>query len=130
MGIQKQVAFEGGLIPEWAEVRDVLAGKGFPIRPQMIDGELSLPDELPSKTWRELRVGTPHGMVTLRREAGGILFVIWGNADPLLQQARDALVWAFASCGNGRVDAANGACSAVEFARQVDLSLVLKETAQ
>jgi hypothetical protein len=52
----------------------------------MIDGELALPDETPPHDWREIRIGAPGGMVTLRRETDGITLVIWGNADDQLRQ--------------------------------------------
>src|SRR3712207_8342677 len=35
----------------------------------------SFPDEVPPEGWRELRVGTPQGMVTLRREGGAVVCV-------------------------------------------------------
>jgi hypothetical protein len=53
---------------------------------RMIDGELAFPDETPPDTWRELRVGTPSGMITLRREIDGVTLVIWGNADENLRR--------------------------------------------
>src|SRR6516225_7808573 len=68
MGMEQTVTFAEGALPPWDEVSDLLARRGFPVQVRMIDGQLVLPDERPSETWRELRLGTPQGMVTLRRE--------------------------------------------------------------
>ncbi len=57
----------------------------------MIDDELAFPNEEPPAEWRELRIGTPAGMVSMKREAGGIRLVVWGNADAAMLQARDAI---------------------------------------
>ncbi len=46
----------------------------------MIDGQLAFPDEEPAADWRELRVGTPQGMVTVRRGKERMVFVTWGNS--------------------------------------------------
>jgi hypothetical protein len=44
----------------------------------MIDGELAFPDEEPPEDWRELRIGTPEGMmVTIRRERDRVVLVVW-----------------------------------------------------
>src|SRR5205814_953475 len=80
MGMEQAVTFEGGPLPAWGAVRDLLAGRGYPVQTRMIDGELAFPDEAPPEEWRELRVGTPGGMVTLRREPGRVVCVTWGNA--------------------------------------------------
>jgi hypothetical protein len=71
----------------------------------MIDGQLTFPDEQPSDSWSELRLQTPHGMITLRREANRLVFVTWGNADTKLREELDALVSAFAEAGGGSVEA-------------------------
>jgi hypothetical protein len=52
---------------------------------RMIDGQLAFPDETPPDDWKELRVSTPAGMITLRRDDEGISLVIWGNADEKLR---------------------------------------------
>ena len=57
---------------------------------------------------REVRVGTPQGMVTLRREDDGITLVTWGNADGELRQAWNAVAWALARLTGGRQDGPNG----------------------
>jgi hypothetical protein len=55
-------------------------------------------------TWCELRLATPQGMVTLRRGADRWACVTWGNADAALLQAWNALAWACAAAGNGKVN--------------------------
>jgi len=103
MGMDQTVTFTGGKVPSWPAVRDLLAQRGLAVQMRMIDGELAFPDEEPPATWRELRLGTPQGMVTLRREQDQIVFVIWGNADAGLRQAWNALASAFAEAGGGQV---------------------------
>jgi hypothetical protein len=126
MGMDLAVTFPAGGTPTWDAVRDRLAGGGFPAQVRMIDGELALPDEAPPASWRELRVSTPQGMVTLRREADGIRAVTWGNADAALRQAWNAVAWACAAAGGGRVVTAAGPVSAEEFRRSADLPAALR----
>ncbi len=66
---------------------------------RMIDGQLAFPDEEPPGDWKELRVASTLGMVTIRRHAGGVELVIWGNADAGTQQTANALAVAFAKLG-------------------------------
>ena len=75
----------------------------FYVEMRMIDDQLAFPDELPEENWRELRLGTPAGMVTVRRDGDCLRFVIWGNADAALRQAWDELVRTFAEVGDGVV---------------------------
>lgn len=63
----------------------------------MIDGLPAFPDETPSEGWSELRIGSPDGMVPLRRVAEGISLIVWGNASPELLAIRDAVADALAS---------------------------------
>ena len=87
----------------------------------MIDGQLAFPDEGPTEEWRELRLGTPHGMVTVRRAPDRVVLVTWGNADPRLVQAWNGLTWAFAEAGGGQILTAAGSVSAEDFLRTADL---------
>src|SRR6266404_958649 len=103
MGMEQTVTFVPDNLPTFEAVRTLLAARGFPLQLRMIDGELAFPDEKPSEGWRELRVGTPQGMITLRRDADRISFVTWGNADRALTQAWNALVWACAHAGGGQI---------------------------
>jgi hypothetical protein len=104
MGLELSVRFPPGSVPAWPAVRDLLARKSCLVQLRMIDGELSFPDELPPASWRELRLGTSQGMITVRREADRLFFVVWGNAEPALLQARDLMMTAFAEAGNGKVE--------------------------
>jgi hypothetical protein len=84
MGMDQKILFAPEKTPTWKQLSQLFASRDFPVTLRMIDGELAFPDETPPDTWRELRVGTPAGMITLRREADGITLVIWGNADQKL----------------------------------------------
>ena len=84
MGMDQKVLFPPEKTPTWTQLSHLLASRNIPIELRMIDGELAFPDETPPDTWRELRIGTPAGMITLRREPDGITLVIWGNADEKL----------------------------------------------
>ena len=112
MGMEQRVQFAPGKAPTWPEVRERLARHGFPLQVRMIDGELSFPDEVPPEDWRELRVGTPQGMITLRREGDEVAVVTWGNAEASMLQAWNVLAWAFAEAGGGQVQTASGTFTA------------------
>ncbi len=103
MGMDQTVTFGDRPAPPWPAVRDLLAARGYPVQIRMIDGELAFPDEEPPAAWRELRVAAPGGMITLRRTAGGVTLVTWGNADAGLRQAWNAVARAFADAGGGTV---------------------------
>lgn len=122
MGMDLTVDYPSGNLPSWTVARELLATAGFAVQVKMIDGQLAFPDEEPPESWQELRVGTPHGMVTLRRGRDRIVCVIWGNADAALVQAWHALAWACAASGDGQV----GGLSASEFRRSADLPTSLR----
>lgn len=100
MGMSQTVACPSG-VPTWPTVRDRLAARGCPAQMRMIDGQLAFPDEEPPPDWRELRIGTPDGMVTVRREGAGVTVVTWGNADAAMQRAWNEVAAAFAEAGGG-----------------------------
>jgi hypothetical protein len=124
--MEQTVEVPAGAVPSWEALRDFLAGKQFPLQMRMIDGQLAFPDESPPENWAELRLGTPAGMVTLRRHGNHVSFVTWGNADTAMQRAWNALVWAFAHLGGGRVVTPGGALSADEYFRANDLPESIK----
>jgi hypothetical protein len=101
MGMDQKIVVPSDKIPTWPALVKCLAAKNFPIDLRMIDGELAFPDDLPPDTWRELRVGTSAGMITLRRDEVGITLVIWGNADLKMRQAWNALTWSLAHLTGG-----------------------------
>jgi hypothetical protein len=121
MGLQQAITFVEPAPPLWPALADWLAGRGYPVQVRMIDGELAFPDEAPPDGWRELRLGTPGGMVTLRRQPGRIDLVIWGNADAANRQAANALALALATLTAGRVVTDAGDFPAEEFRRTADL---------
>jgi hypothetical protein len=88
----------------------------------MIDGMPAFPDESPGEGWRELRVGTAAGMVTVRKGGDSFNCLIWGNADAALLAARDRVAWACAAAGGGTVATPSGELSAPEFAAQAGIS--------
>jgi len=101
MGLDLRIVFPQAQAPSWPAVADHLAQRRVPVQLRMIDGALALPDETPPENWRELRLGTPHGMVTLRRESDGLRVVIWGNAHQGLLQDRDAIAAVVAELTQG-----------------------------
>ncbi len=121
MGMEQSVSFASKSIPAYSSVRDFLAQRAFPLQMGMIDGQLAFPDEQPEENWRELRLRTPQGMVTVRRAAERLIFVTWGNADAAMLQAWNAVVWAFAEVGNGLVETPEGPRSARLYGEQADL---------
>ena len=106
MGMDQKVCFPPEKTPTWAQLADLMAQRGLPLQMRMIDGELAFPDEAPPDTWRELRVGTPAGMITLRRESDGITLVIWGNADDTMRQAWNDLARGLADLSGGTIQTA------------------------
>jgi hypothetical protein len=121
MGMEQIVTFPQGSPPAWTAVAELLAGHGFPAQTRMIDGQLAFPDETPPDDWRELRLGTPQGMVTLRREADRMVCVTWGNADAAMLRAWNAVTWAVAAAGGGQVLTPDGPLDAAAFRRGADL---------
>jgi hypothetical protein len=107
--------------PPWPAVRAALTAVSVPTTMRMIDGELAFPDEEPPTAWKELRIGTPGGMVSLRRTPAGDECVVWGNADAELRRSWQALAWACAAAGGGSVETAEGSLSAADFARAAGL---------
>lgn len=129
MGMEQTVSFTGKSIPSFLAVRDFLGRRAFPLQMGMIDGQLAFPDELPEENWRELRLRTPQGMVTVRRDGDRLVFVIWGNADAALRQAWNGLVWAFAEVGGGRIETPEGLLDARTYRERVELPGELRSDA-
>ena len=121
MGMEQTVTFAGKSIPSYTAVRDFLSQRGFSVQMGMIDGQLAFPDELPQENWRELRLRTPQGMVTVRREVERLVFVTWGNADNAMLQAWHALVWAFAEVGGGMIQTPEGILDARTYQMRASL---------
>ena len=126
MGMEQTVSFAGTTVPSFVAVRDFLGQRGFPLQMGMIDGQLAFPDELPDDGWRELRLRTPQGMVTVRRDGERLAFVTWGNADDAMRQAWNALVWAFAAVGGGQVETPQGMLDASTYRERVEMPSALR----
>ena len=125
MGMEHQVAFTAGTVPGWEAVRDLLASRSFAVQVRMIDGELAFPDENPPDSWRELRLGTSGGMVTVRRQTDSVTIVTWGNADEGMRQAWNAVAWAWAAVGQGQIATTAGQVSAADFQQAAELPAAL-----
>ena len=69
-------------------VLDALAAAGLPSTIAMVDNLLVSLSSPPPAEWREVRLRTPAGMVTLRRQPDGVAVVVFGNADAALQAAQ------------------------------------------
>jgi hypothetical protein len=102
MGLQRHVTYTGEA-PSWDTVRVRLAAAGVPVTMRMIDNLPAFPDEVPEPGWRELRLATGHGMVTLRQAAGRLSVVVWGNADGDLLRERDAIASVIADLTTGSI---------------------------
>lgn len=103
MGMNQKIAFVAEKTPAWSALVEWLAARRCPIDLRMIDGELSYPDETPPENWREVRFGTPAGMITMRRDSEGITLVIWGNADDKLQTVTNEVAKAIAELTGGSI---------------------------
>ena len=101
MGMERIVTFTGPP-PSWASILKEIPGMTVTIR--MIDGLPAFPDEMPEDGWKELRVSTPGGMLTLRQEPGRLKIVAWGNADEELRQQWDAIARACVAATKGTLD--------------------------
>ena len=71
-----------------APLVDALAAAGLPSTVAMVDNVLQGPGSAPPAAWRDVRLRTPAGIVSLRRTPSGIAIVIFGNADVVLQTAQ------------------------------------------
>lgn len=121
MGLDRTIRFAAPQVPSWESIRDELDRIGIAAPLRMIDGLPAFPDETPDAAWKELRIGFPAGMVTLRRGPNHLSCVVWGNAEPPLKQAWDALCWACAAAGGGTLDFPEGPLSAEAFGHSVGL---------
>lgn len=123
MGLDRLVTLPAGTVLAWPPLAQFLGERQLPVRLMMIDGQLSFPDEVPPDSWRELRLGTPAGMLTLRREENGVRTVVWGNAEGPLLQAWTLVTWALATLHGGTIMVGEKQLSADEFARQQDMPM-------
>ncbi len=101
MGMSQNVNCPSG-VPDWPRVSSWLAEHGLTVQMRMIDGQLAFPNEEPPANWKEIRVGSALGMVTIRRQPAGVELTIWGNADAGTQQTWNTIALAFAELGAER----------------------------
>jgi len=87
----KEIVVPGNSPLELAPVFARLSNAGMAIAIQMIDGALTPPSTPPPAEWREIRLRTPAGTVTLRRRPDGIAVTVFGNADASLEAAQRAI---------------------------------------
>ena len=71
-----------------ATLLDRLTAAGLPSAVAMVDNVLQGPGASPPENWRDARLRTPAGVVTLRRVPSGVAVVIFGNADDALRAAQ------------------------------------------
>jgi hypothetical protein len=123
MGMDRKVTLPADTAPVWATLADFLNRRAFVFKMMMIDGQLSFPDEQPPESWQELRLGTSAGMITLRRETGGVRVVTWGNAEGPLRDAWNVLCWALGEVFEGTIEDGTDSLSPANFARRVGLQI-------
>jgi hypothetical protein len=71
-----------------ATLLDRLAAAGLPSALAMVDNVLQGPGATAPAVWRDARLRTPAGVVTLRRVPSGVAVVVFGNADEPLRAAQ------------------------------------------
>lgn len=121
MGMQQTVRFEGDAIPTWDALKSVCDEKGYPLQMRMINGQLAFPEEAPPDDWNEIRINTPAGMITLRREEQAITFVTWGNAELEMRQAWNALTLVYADLGKGVIQRDDQVWTPDDFRKSAEL---------
>jgi hypothetical protein len=90
MGLSKSVARRD--TPSLASLLEALAQKGLPSSILMVDNLLVSPKVPPPTSWRDVRLKTPAGTVSLKRDAEGVSVTVFGNADAAMLAAQDAIV--------------------------------------
>src|SRR5436309_15395805 len=111
MGMDRTIRFAAEP-PAWDAIREQLRRVGEDGALRMIDGMPAFPDETPEPGWRELRVGTAAGMVTVRRRPDSLSCVVWGSADSALTAAWHKVIWACAAASAGTVETPSGSLPA------------------
>jgi hypothetical protein len=87
VGLERQVARAADSI-DIAAVLERLKARNFPSSVMMIDGQLVMPAAALPPGWRDLRLRTPGGTVTVARRPAGVAVLVFGNADASLQEAQ------------------------------------------
>jgi hypothetical protein len=121
MGLDRTIHYSVPQTPSWAAIQGELARVDVAVELRIIDGLPAFPDETPDDGWKELRIGTSAGMITLRRREGAITCVVWGNADETLSAVWSKVIWACATAAKGHIQLPSGPISADRFAQSIDL---------
>lgn len=69
----------------------MLAAEGLLCQVVMVDGALVAPAAPLVAGWREARLRTPAGMITLQQEGDEVALVVFGNADAATLAIRERL---------------------------------------
>ncbi len=85
MGMEKLVPFTT-VAPSWENIQREASKAGVALTVRMIDNLPAFPDEIPEPGWKELRVASAEGMMSLRQQPGVLAVIVWGNADQALQR--------------------------------------------
>ena len=96
MGLEVFVARPGATCPLDALVA-TLAARGVVATVMMVDNQLCMPGAPIRADWSDARLRTAAGTVTLRRRPDGVALLVFGNADPALQEAQRQIAAALAS---------------------------------
>ncbi|MSP16509.1 MAG: hypothetical protein EXR73_07860 [Myxococcales bacterium] len=94
MGLEVTVG--EGTARSLAETLAALEQDGLSALVAMVDGQLCSFGAPPPAVWREARLRTPAGTVTLVRRGGVIAVVVFGNADAALVDAQGRVARALA----------------------------------
>jgi hypothetical protein len=89
MGLERLAPHPDRSLPE---IVAALAAAGVTAILVMIDNAFVVPGRPLPEAWRDARVKTPAGTVTLARRPDGIAVVVFGNADEPLRAAQDAIL--------------------------------------
>lgn len=89
MGLERLAPHPDRPLPEIAAA---LAAAGVTAMVVMIDNAFVAPGRPLPEVWRDARLKTPAGTVTLARRPDGIAVVVFGNADEPLRAAQDAIL--------------------------------------
>lgn len=74
-----------------AELLAALAQEGIAASVIMVDGALHAPAAPVADTWRDVRLKTGTGTVSIKRREGGIAVTVFGNADAALVETQRAI---------------------------------------
>jgi hypothetical protein len=78
--------FVSGASPRMSDLVEKLRAGGVATTVIMVDNQLHAPDAPVPDGWRDVRLRTPAGMLSLKRREGGVAVVVFGNADPQLSE--------------------------------------------